>query len=179
MKTGRIENKQKKNQLFSEKAFTMVELTVSMAVAVIITLITLAAFHWGTRVWDVTHHQLWMAGEMRLGVEEITRELENASASNILVPSSNVLQYQIPESIDDEGNILWSDWYEYHVSNNQLIRENLTDSSEEVVADRVSSVSFSTSGSPSRLNISMTVTKATNFGIDITVSRNWVVEFRN
>lgn len=170
-------------RMIREKSgFTLLEAMVSVSIMSLITLLTLQAFHAGSRSWDVNYNQTRISGELRGGMERMTRELRNSTLTRILIPQSNMLQFQVPASISTSGSITWSGWMQYSLggtNSEQLLRQDLTTNASTVLANKVTSLQFVSNSNPATLAITMTVQDDTTYGTVIPGTLTSTVKFRN
>jgi len=170
------------SMLKGEKGFTMLEAMVSVMIMSIMVILTMQAFTTGSRMWDVTYTSSRLAGESRMAVERISRELRNSALTRISIPQTGVLQFQVPSSVDTNGNITWSGWFQYNIGgldNEQLIRQDLTAGTSTVVANKVTTLQFVSNANPPTLTVNLTVQDATDYGTVIPVPLSTTVELRN
>lgn len=166
----------------NELGFSLLEGMVSLSLMSLIVLMTLETFHAGTRMHDVTYNQSRLAGEARLAIERMTRELRNSNLARIVIPQANVLQFQIPSSIDASGNITWSGWFQYAlggVNGEQLIRQNVVSGAWTALANKVTAVQFVQNQNPATVTMTLTAQDATDYGTVMPVSLSGSVELRN
>lgn len=160
----------------------MVEVLVSLVVLSILTMMTLEAFSVGSRSADFTFTQSRLAGEIRKGLERMEKELRTSSSSRITVVQPNVLRFQVPTSIANNGVITWSGTMEYSlggVNNEQLLRRDVAAGTSTVIANNVTALTFTLDSNAATLAIAMTAQDATYYGTSIPVALTGTVQFRN
>ncbi|MBI4549472.1 MAG: hypothetical protein HY714_00900 [Candidatus Omnitrophica bacterium] len=169
-------------KLTRESGFTLLEGMVSTFLMSIVVLLTIQAFHSGSRIHDVTYNQSRLSGEARMAMERMTRELRNSNLARVLVPQAGLLQFQVPAAIDANGNITWSGWLQYSLGGQdgeQLMRQDITTGATEVLANKVTNLQFAVNANPATLTITMTSQDATDYGITTPISLSGTVDFRN
>lgn len=166
----------------SKNGFTMIEMVLSLTILVAVILLVQQGLITGSRTLDVTSVQTRLSGEVRLGMERMTRELRNARYSDVTVPQSNSLQFRTPSSISADGNITWSGWLQYNlggVNGQQLLRQDANSGTSTVIANKVTTLQFLKNTNPTTLTINVTTQETTPAGRIIPATLSGTVEFRN
>ncbi len=166
-----------------KNGFTIIETVLSLIILVTIILMVQQGIIAGSRTLDVTSVQTRMNGEVRMGMERMTKELRTARYSDITTSTSNpYLQFKVPSSISSDGDITWSGNIQYNLGgtgNQQLLRHNVTANTDTVLANTVTSLTFTKNSNPTTLSISITTQDTTPNGRIIPATLNGTVEFRN
>lgn len=160
----------------------MVESLVGVALMTLISLLTLEAFHMGTRAINITRTSSRLTSEVRSGMEEMIRELHGSTLSRISVPQASILRFQIPSIISANGNITWSGLIQYSlggVNGRQLLRQDLSTGATSAVANSITAVVFTRNVNPATLTIQMTAQGTTDYGTVIPIMLSSTVDLRN
>ncbi|MDP6686070.1 MAG: prepilin-type N-terminal cleavage/methylation domain-containing protein [Candidatus Omnitrophota bacterium] len=155
----------------SKFAFTLIEVTIAIALFSIIIAAIFSVLAVAKNSWKSGTSQLTVQQDARKGLRSMTNELRQCGVSTISgVPAdgSNYtsITFNIPDSISVSG-ITWSTNVQYSLgglNGTQLLRTQ--DSSQTVLANNISALTFSrTASDPATVNISITAQKNTFPGL--------------
>lgn len=160
----------------------MLDMLISMAIFASISVLILQSFDLGTKSLNVTYTESRTQSETREGLEQMMRELRNSNYDQVSVPQANLLQFRVPQIISSEGNITWSNQFEYRLgglNNEQLLRRDTVSGASTVLANGVTVLQFTKNGNPQTLNINMTVRGTSLNTAAISTNLGGTLEFRN
>ncbi|HIE36245.1 MAG TPA: hypothetical protein EYP89_03295 [Candidatus Omnitrophica bacterium] len=166
-----------------KKAVTLIETIVSVSIILIILTATLGALYVGRRIFYSLSLKVELFQKGRIGLRSMEEEILQTRASLISIPPDgkyyNSITFQIPESIDENGNITWSSQITYFLNNdNQLIRAQ--DNTSRIITTNINDLKFRIDDSASTiLEIYLTASGNTFFGETISVDLVTSVKLRN
>lgn len=170
---------QKNSFFLSLKGISVVEVVISIFLMSMMVVLTLQSFHSGTRLWDSAYIHSKLTVEAQRALELMVKELRRSAASQINLLAADTLRFKMPEAVDSAGNITWSGWYEYSLDGEQILRTVVATSDFVVVANNISSLEFTQSGSPVTINIEIAAEQNTTYGHPIRTSLVGKAELRN
>ena len=149
-----------------ERGFTVVEMIVSSTLGLLLVATIMGLLNIGRMVWQDSESKISTLQEVRKGLSEISLDLPRASwlspasadcPAGITIPEDgSSICFRFPQSIIGQ-TITWGDTLRYRIddSGTQLIRENLTTGETKVVANFITSVTFSPVGTPPSAYVSV------------------------
>lgn len=125
------------------RSFTLVELMVTVLILTIILTAMLSILVAGNRLWQTDSVLGEIQAGARNGIDFMTKELYGAK---IVAPdigfSADNISFQLPQNIDESGEIIWGSLVQYSVNaNGQLIRSQPGEN-DKIIANNVSSILF-------------------------------------
>ena len=98
------------------KGFSLIELTVVSLMTVGMCLALAAVLRMGQRSWQAGQNHMTVSFELRRGINAMSRELAQTQAGLLQVPGAgalpangnfyNSVQFQVPQDVDGNGNVL-------------------------------------------------------------------------
>lgn len=152
----------------SEKGFSLVELMIGLVMASIIAYATFSILRASNEQTQSADVKMAVQDSAREGLYKMLQELR-LSAPNQVTVSANTIQFKVPNPAAPLGADYKVDWTNAHTityslggaNNRQIIRANLTTLETRVVANDVTSLSFSGDATPPRVvTITMSVQKS-------------------
>lgn len=140
------------------RGLTLVEMMVTSTLGLLLLASIMGLLTLGRLVWQDAEAKMSTIQEARKGVTEIALDLPRSSSRppgsggppNVvrIATDGSWIRFYLPRSIDANGNITWGDEIRYRVggTGNQLVRENLTSGEARVIANFITSVTFTRSG---------------------------------
>ena len=168
----------------NNKGFSLLEMLMAAAIFSIVCVVIFGVNQIGLNSWDQISVQSNLAGEARMGIERMTKELRTSKLSNIDSSSPTQLRFKIPTAVNSSTGAIssWSNWIRYSrggVNGNQLLRMDEGTNVATVVANEVTAVQFTANSNPSTISISLTTQKTTTNGRTIPITLSGTVELRN
>ncbi|RKY40441.1 MAG: hypothetical protein DRP76_01920 [Candidatus Omnitrophota bacterium] len=165
-----------------KRSFTLVEILVSVGIVVII----IGAIFFVTKAvreffsFTSLKIELWEKAKEALSYME--KEILSTRSSFLSIPADSnfyhSLTFRIPQDIDEDGNITWSENITYSLSNHNLIRTQ--GASTQIISSGVEELKFRIeSGLPQVVEIYITVSGVTPYNRTISVTLDTKVRIRN
>lgn len=194
-----------RNTLYAKKAFSLLEVLISVAIFLIIASAMFALLTSGRKAFDMGAAQIDVEQEARRALDYMSKELRQSSDSKIngvaKGANGNTIIFEIPYDIDNDGDVIddlsggieWSNdaggigtiTYTYMGVTNQITRSLSISGEQIVLASDISSLNFSRPLVADTVAIAVTAEKYPFKGFSgptdekVTVSLNSQVKVRN
>lgn len=157
---------------------------MSVAIFSMVCVVIFYVYQMGMNNWNIVSVQSHLAGEARMGMERMSKELRTSNLSNIDTSSATQLRFKIPTAVNNATGVIsaWSNWIRYSrggEGGNQLLRTDEGTNAATVLANEVTSVQFTLTSNPSTISILMTTQKAASDGTVIPIALTGTVDLRN
>lgn len=167
-----------------QSGFTLLEMLFSFLIFSIICLVIFAVYELGLNSWDLILGQAHLSGDVRTGIERMSKELRMSTLSNVDSSSATQLRFKVPASVDQTTGVItsWSDWIRFSrggTGGNQLLRTDESSGVVTVLANNVTDLQFAANANPSTISIDMTAEKTTAKNTLVPVHLSTSVELRN
>lgn len=168
----------------NHKGFSLLELLMSVSIFSFVCVVIFGVHQLGMNSWDVISVESTLAGEARMGIERMNKELRTSKLSNIDSSSTSQLRFKVPTAINSSTGAIttWSNWIRYSrggINGDQLLRTDEGTNAATVLANQVTSLKFAANSNPSTLSMSLTAQKTTSNGILVPVTLSSTVDLRN
>lgn len=166
------------------RGFSLLEMLFSFSIFSIICLAIFLVYQLGLNSWDVILGQSGLAGDVRTGVERMSKELRTSKLSNVDSSSSTQLRFKVPTEVSGTTGAItsWSNWIQYSrggVNGNQLLRTDEGTGAVTVLSNNITGLQFTANSNPSTISMVLTAQKTTAKGTLIPVNLSSSVELRN
>ena len=150
-----------------KKGFTLVEILIVVVVFSLIVQAIFAVFNIGRDTFFSSTGCLQLQQGLRLAMDGMTREIRQSTASDISITSGGSgIDFKVPIDITSTP-ITKSDTISYNLNSNQIIREHPA-GTQKVIANDISALSFSKSGSQIAIDITASKTiKQRTYTLDL------------
>lgn len=163
--------------------FSLLELLMSVAIFSFVCVIIFSVYQIGMNSWDLIFVESALAGEARMGIEKINKELRTSNLSNIDSSSPTQLRFKVPTVNPSTGAISsWSNWIRYSrggVGGNQLLRTDEGTNTATVLANDVTNLQFTANANPTTISVSLTTQKSTSNNTVVPITLSGTAELRN
>lgn len=151
-----------------EAGFSLVELMIGLAVSSVMVYVIFVAMRVAGNAMDTSNLKMTIQTSAREGMYRMLQEIRETSASRISVGSGNAsLTFTVPNSsspVTSGYAINWGDQVQYALgtgsNSTKLIRTNLSTNGTKVMANDVTGITFSLSGSEVTVTMSVQRTLA-------------------
>ncbi|MFH1460019.1 MAG: hypothetical protein ABIG64_06570 [Candidatus Omnitrophota bacterium] len=130
-----------------DKAFTLIEIMVTVLIFVGIMLAIFAILTSGKRAWMTSEAQIDIHSQIRRFIQQF-EELSEAAPGNITVTNISANEddiiFQLPDSFTS-GAVVWGDQIQYSlggINGQQLVRTNLTSGASEAIGQYITTLRF-------------------------------------
>ncbi|MFC1594219.1 PilW family protein [Candidatus Omnitrophota bacterium] len=174
----------------SDRATTMPELMMAIAIFTVITLAVFVSFMVGNNSWQLNSVQIELQQELRKATTWLTRELRQSGVwydiDGISVDDDGAVDasitFRVSNSVDNAtGLIIWSDAITYSIGGanlDQIIRQDSVDTS--IIANRIDTLEFTRSATEANVvSVHIVVEGNTATGRTITMETVFDVRLRN
>lgn len=157
---------------------------MSVSIFSFVCVVIFGAYQLGMNSWDLISVESSLAGEARMGIERMNKELRTSKLSNIDSSSSTQLRFKVPTAINSSTGAIttWSNWIRYSrggINGSQLLRTDEGTKAVTVLANQVTSLQFTANSNPSTISMSLTAQKTTANGTLIPVTLSGTADLRN
>lgn len=167
----------KKKRFLFGTGFTLIELMIVILIFSIILGAIFAVMTMGNKAWQSGNVQIEIQQETRKGMDSMLKELRQSNLGRITV-TANTVTFQIPQSVNNSGNITWCEDILYSLgglNGEQLLRTQGEES--RVLANNVQGLQFS--ATKEEINITLVAEKETVSQHTLTATLSSSVTLRN
>lgn len=163
----------------NQKGFTVLELAVSVGVSAMIAYAVFAAIRISMNVIETDSLRMTIQTSAREGLYRMVQEIRESSPSRIAISNGgSTITFTVPNPntpITSGYAVNWGDQIKYALgtgsNSTKIIRTNMTTNAATVMANDVSSVSFTgNTGSPTVVTVAMNVQRTLTNGRTIPVT---------
>jgi type II secretory pathway pseudopilin PulG len=151
-----------------EKGFTLIEIVIALTLFIIILGGVSAILFSGLDSWTHGEEQIDVVQNMRIGLDKMVREIREAV--DITSSGDTYIQFTVPivddNSLDFTGSVK-SMGYQYDSADQELERK-VVGSTPQPVASRIKNITFSYSGTPTKI-VNITMVGVSKDGQEITM----------
>lgn len=167
-----------------QSGFTLLEMLFCFLIFSFVCLIIFLVYELGLNNWDLILGQAHLSGDVRTGIERMSKELRMSTLSNVDSSSATQLRFKVPTGVNGTTGAItsWSDWIRYSrggVNGNQLLRTDEGTGTVTVLANNITGLQFTANSNPSTISMALTSQKTTAKGDLIPVNLSSSVELRN
>jgi len=164
------------------KSFTLVEVIVSVGIIIIIIGAIFFVFKATREIFYTTSLRIRLWEKAKEALSYMEKEILSTRSSFLSIPADgnfyNSLTFRIPQDIDEDGNITWSENITYSLNDHNLIRTQ--GANTQIISSDVEELRFRIeSGLPQVVEIYITVSGVTPYNRTISVSLDTRVRIRN
>ena len=165
-----------------QSGFSLVELMITVALAALISYGIASILRVGNIQAGVIGTQATLQESARDGLVRMVQEIRESAPSRITV-NPNQVSFEIPESFDGTGNIVWSGAIVYALgglNNAQLLRTD-ADGTVSVIANNVQNITFTanSASNPTLITIQLDLLRQTIQGRPYTATLRGEAQMRN
>ena len=158
----------------NSKGFSLVELIVVMAISTMFMLLIGMTFQGSNEQLDVSQGKITVEEAVRGSLYRMALEIRESAVSRVTIANGGAtLNFQIPQSISNDGVITWSNLITYQVdgTTRQLVRTLQGTPGATVLANDIDGVNFNAVGTPvTSYSFTVTARRNTINGRNLTVS---------